>query len=82
MCATSASIPHEKLELPVGPTFLASIPARLHLVMISIDVTENNTEVGHCSPWVGLPCWRRRALLILVAPICILKQGFASPDVG
>lgn len=46
MCATSASIPHEKLELPVGPTFLASIPARLHLVMISIDVTETTQRLG------------------------------------
>ena len=48
-----ASISHEKLELPAGPFFVAAILVWLHPVMISIDFTENNTEVGHC-PWVGL----------------------------
>lgn len=55
--------------------FVAVIPVWLHTVMIPVNFMENNTDVGHC-PWVGLPCWLRRALLVPLLPAYISMQGF------
>lgn len=76
-CAQLCVDVHEKLELSLsGRFFVTAIPVWLHTVMIPVNFMENDTDVGLC-PWVGLPCWRRRALLVPpLLPVYILMQGF------
>lgn len=78
------SISYEKLDLSLGLLFCCRDPSmELHSDVIPVNFREDTSEIGHC-PWVGLPCWRCRALLVpIVTYVYILMQGFtSSPNIG